>query len=163
MGLVAKLIEQLALFSVKFLLGLLLDLVGPGRPPGHKPSVTPLDPMKTITRCEIETKSRLAGEFVKAFLMGGPTRLLADLDSRLSFRVPNKDSNKSRWPRQDWWERFLNLMDEKPVKILRPVIERDLHEKKRWFEKYWGPTLRLLHEEFGDGWVDQILVRTRTD
>ena len=38
------------LFYVKLLLGLLLDLVGPGRPPGHKPSVTPLDPMKTITR-----------------------------------------------------------------------------------------------------------------
>ena len=60
-------------------------------------------------RCELQLKDINARGFVvKLAEQDLNTLYLGVLKNYLSFRVPTNDSNKRRWPVQEWWDKFLD-------------------------------------------------------
>lgn len=65
--------------------------------------------------------------------------LLAVLD----FKVPNDDTNKSRWPTAPWWSEFVQSASRIRLSKAR-VIEESVEKSKRWVERQVAPTLAFL-------------------
>ena len=108
-------------------------------------------------RCELQLKDTNAHGFVAQLEHQSVNILyLGVLKNYLSFRVPTEDSNKRRWPVQEWWERFLG--DVNAVSVWsKPGVEYNLSACERYvMTQPVGSikTLMQIHSE--EGFLEMI-------
>ena len=98
-------------------------------------------------RCEMQLRDERAGAAVRELLdvqhigrcAGGILR------NYLTFRVPTEDTNKSRWPIADYWDKL--LLDMEKIRLwVSPGEEYNLSRAEHWLCKQYGPTMVVLDQ-----------------
>lgn len=98
-------------------------------------------------RCEMQLRDDRAGAAVRELLdvqhigkcAGGILR------NYLTFRVPTEDTNKSRWPIADYWDKL--LLDMEKIRLwVSPGEEYNLSRAEHWLCKQYGPTMVVLDQ-----------------
>jgi DNA relaxase NicK len=93
-------------------------------------------------RFELRGKQEGAEQLVKAFLLGGFTRMASVLGTYVDFKQPGQDSNKSRWQTVAWWSTFLGRIEKAPLFPGR--LDRTVSQVRKWLVEQVAPSLALL-------------------
>lgn len=67
--------------------------------------------------------------------------------SALEFKIPNEDSNKSRWATADWWLNFLDFAREQRLFISRRV--QSIDDLVAWLTAQTAPSLLVVQTAYG--------------
>lgn len=83
-------------------------------------------------RFEMRFKNNYADSIVLNFLYNGQfiNYLYSLINNYISFRVPGKDSVRSRWKLCSWWSEFLQTTNK--VKFQSRPVEYDIVKKRSW-------------------------------
>ena len=115
------------------------------------------DPSLHWIRCELQLKDTNARGFIDKLQRSSLNELyLGVLKNYISFRVPTNDSNKRRWPVQEWWDSFLD--DAVAISVWsRPGVEYNLSACERYVMTQPVGSIRTLIQIYGkDAFLDMI-------
>lgn len=99
----------------------------------------------------VRVEAQLRHDRAEAWLLGGhnPTDLISLLSGYVRFIEPDRtDTNKSRCPTADWWERFIGAA-EKIKLISKPGIEYNFDNLTKFVFGMSGPSVYCALETFG--------------
>ena len=108
-------------------------------------------------RVELELKGDRAHAVLVAWrqLDYATTFAAGILDSTISFIDAEASANSTRCPRLSWWDTFLCGVEK--CRVVVSAKTRVLSDVQDWFYHSMAPTLALLHDVFGDAFVDDLL------
>lgn len=97
-------------------------------------------------RTELELRKERACKAAEmlAFTEDGGKVVMGVLKQYLRFLVPGKDSNKSRWKTEPFWERFLG--DVEGVRLAEDPQERTIEKVVSWIDRQVAPSLLMVAE-----------------
>lgn len=108
-------------------------------------------------RCELQLKDVNARGFVEKLKHEDLRELyLGVLKNYISFRIPTDDSNKRRWPVQQWWEEFLGEAVATSV-WSKPGVEYNLSACERYVMTQPIGSIKTLIKIYGkDAFLDMV-------
>lgn len=105
-------------------------------------------------RCEIQLRDERASAALSDVVSFGSLSCVASgiLRNYLVFRVPSFDSNKSRWPVADYWDKLLGSMVSLSLWV-SPGCEYNLSKSEYWLTKQYGPIITVLSQVHDIGYI----------
>lgn len=110
------------------------------------------------TRHELQARRAAARSFGDGLMNGEPARaVLSNLVSFADFREGRGRDHRTgeRVPRLDWWHELVGESSKAEGAPSRPRLS--IEELAVYFERFWSRSVALLVDEFGPGYLDQVL------
>lgn len=98
------------------------------------------------TRLELVYRKKRSNQVVKHIVEDNLTAgqiMRGTLRRYLRFLEPSEDSNKSRWPSADWWDKALEDVNKLSLAKAKPR-ESTIEEMMNWVTQQMGPTLAAV-------------------
>lgn len=105
-------------------------------------------------RVEMQLRDERAKVFAALFLNEQHLGKVAAgvLRNYLCFLEPTNDSNRSRWPLADYWDKL--LLDMEKISLwITPGEEYNFAKSEYWFWKQWGAVVRVLDLIYGSDYL----------
>lgn len=79
------------------------------------------------------------------------------LKNYITFKRKGTDSNKSRWPNVDWWQKFVG--DVEKIKLTHVAPDRTVSRIKNWIDKQTPRSLAVLFRALGEDYyyIQQLI------
>ena len=112
-------------------------------------------------RFEIQARFEEAAKSIELYERDGKAGILAYLKSKITFRTPTEDSNKSRWPDAEWFKELIegasSLTEYLPE---AEEAEDPFYGSARWLQDKIAGTLKAVYEHprYGLKWIQMHLL-----